>query len=354
MTDRPLIFLDVDGPLIPFRPRPGSADTPAGDWLHRLDPADGRRLLALDATLVWATTWMETANDLVAPRIGLPALPVVAFPDDDRVSGNGLHWKTATLTQWAGGRPFVWLDDELTDTDRDFVADHHPGPALLHRVDPFTGLTDDDLTQVHQWLRTARPRRTPPMPPPSVRLTPAELAHRTVGPRTGDIPVKPITIHAYDPSWPARFTREQARVRAALGTRVLALDHVGSTAVPGLPAKNRIDIDLIVADPADEDTYVSDLTAAGYRLRTREPHWYEHRCLWTANHDVNLHVFGPDCDEHLRHLIFRDWLRTHPADRDLYAAHKFEAAARHPNSASAYVHAKGAVIREILHRAGLR
>jgi GrpB-like predicted nucleotidyltransferase (UPF0157 family) len=196
--------------------------------------------------------------------------------------------------------------------------------------------------------------RLPPLPPPSVLVTPEHLAQRAVGPRSADVPAKPITISPYDPGSPDRYRREEERIRAALGERVLAIDHVGSTAVPGLPAKDRVDIDLIVADPADEDAYVPRLTAAGYLLRVREPYWYEHRCLWTAGHDVNLHVFGPDCDEHLRHLVFRDWLRTHPDDGDRYAARKRESAAQNPLSMSGYVQGKAAVVVEILHRAGLR
>lgn len=162
MTGRPLIFLDVDGPLIPFRERPDAppgvppVDPSGHPLIHRLDAADGARLRALDGTLVWATTWMETANDLVAPRLRLPGLPVVPFPDDDRMPGHGVHWKTVPLTRWAGGRPFVWLDDELTDGDRRWVGDHHPGPALLHRVDPFTGLTAADFDLVSDWLRRLR------------------------------------------------------------------------------------------------------------------------------------------------------------------------------------------------------
>jgi GrpB-like predicted nucleotidyltransferase (UPF0157 family) len=194
----------------------------------------------------------------------------------------------------------------------------------------------------------------PPLPPPSVFATPEQMAQRVVGDRSPDTPKSPITISTYDPSWPARYRREEARIRAALRTRVLALEHVGSTAVPGLPAKDRIDIDLIVADPANEDAYIPDLTAAGYQLRARDPHWYEHRCLWTESHDVNLHVFGPDCDEYLRHIIFRDWLRANPKDRDRYAAQKSAAAAQHPLSMSGYVQGKADVIVEILKRAGLR
>lgn len=195
--------------------------------------------------------------------------------------------------------------------------------------------------------------RIPPLPGPAAPLTPEQMARRVVGTRTAEV-TGPITIVPYDPGWPARYRREEDRVRAALGARALAVEHVGSTAVPGLAAKDRIDIDLIVADPADEDAYVPALTGAGYTLATREPHWYEHRCLWTAAHDVNLHVFGPDCDEFLRHLVFRDWLRTHPADRDRYAARKHAAAAEHPLSMAGYVGGKAPLVIEILKSAGLR
>lgn len=123
--------------------------------------------------------------------------------------------------------------------------------------------------------------------------------------------------------------------------------------MPGLAAKNRLDIDLIVADAADEHSYVPALEAVGYFLRTRDPDWYEHRCLWTHDHGVNLHVFGPDCDEHLRHVIFRDWLRAHSDDRDRYAAEKRQIAAVNPWDMAEYVNQKAAVIVEILRKASL-
>ncbi|RLK22606.1 hypothetical protein DER29_0443 [Micromonospora sp. M71_S20] len=165
-TDRPLVFLDVDGPLIPFRARPverrrssGGAVAPldgtGNPLLDRLDPDDGRRLLALGCELVWATTWMAEANEIVAPRLGLPDLPVVEWPDDDEEPRRGLHWKTEPLTRWAAGRPFVWLDDETTGADRRWVAAHHPARALLHRVDPYVGLTEADLSAVCRWLTAA-------------------------------------------------------------------------------------------------------------------------------------------------------------------------------------------------------
>jgi hypothetical protein len=159
------VFLDVDGTLIPFRARPaefavvsayavGPADEVSGNpLLDRLDPADGHRLLALGCRLVWATTWMADANDLVAPRLGLPRLPVVDFPDDDDDEPErGVHWKTALLTRWAAGHTFVWLDDEITGADQHWVRAHHPGRALLHRVDPLVGLAEVDFASVRQWL----------------------------------------------------------------------------------------------------------------------------------------------------------------------------------------------------------
>ena len=148
-----VIFLDVDGTLIPFRAR-GVTPESGNPLLGRLDPADGRRLIALGCELVWATTWMAEANEEVAPRLGLPELPVVEWPDDDSDPPRGLHWKTAPLVVRAAGRTFVWLDDEITDADRRWVAAHHPGRALLHRIDPQTGLTDADFATIDGWLGT--------------------------------------------------------------------------------------------------------------------------------------------------------------------------------------------------------
>ncbi len=103
--------------------------------------------------MVWATTWMAEANEVVSPRLGFAELPVVDWPDDDEETMRGLHWKTAFLTQWAAGRPFVWLDDEITDVDRRWVRAHHPARALLHRVDPYTGLTEADFVTIRRWLQ---------------------------------------------------------------------------------------------------------------------------------------------------------------------------------------------------------
>ncbi|WP_338703672.1 HAD domain-containing protein [Streptomyces sp. Q6] len=162
----PLLFLDVDGPLIPFGPPPpGGHPTYAPDpdpsghpLLARVNPALGAALAALPCELVWATTWMDDANALVAPRLGLPALPVLDRQEEDAATREheALHWKTRALVAQAAGRPFVWIDDEIGRADRDWVAAHHPGRALLRRTDPWRGIAAGDLDVVGEWLRGLR------------------------------------------------------------------------------------------------------------------------------------------------------------------------------------------------------
>lgn len=152
---RPLLFLDVDGPLIPFGAGPyprGDQETGAHPLLTRLDPTLGPLLAALPYELVWATTWMDEANECIAPRLGLPRLPVVRWPDEaDEDGPREVHWKTPGLLAYAAGRDFAWLDDEITAADRTWVAARHPGRALLHRVDPGRGLTTDDVDALRAW-----------------------------------------------------------------------------------------------------------------------------------------------------------------------------------------------------------
>lgn len=138
-VERPLLFLDVDGTLVPFG----------------VPPPDGRRgdqPWALPCDLVWATTWMADANEVIAPLLGLPELPMVDWPDSAE-EHDGPHWKPRGLVRWAAGRPFVWVDDEITDADEDWVATHHPGRALLCRVEAAQGITNADLNTIDSWLK---------------------------------------------------------------------------------------------------------------------------------------------------------------------------------------------------------
>lgn len=160
----------------------------------------------------------------------------------------------------------------------------------------------------------------------------------------------------YDDSWPGVFERLADLIRTALGPAVLALDHVGSTAVPGLAAKPIIDIDLTVADSSAEEAYVPPLEACRFRLIVREPWWYGHRMLRLPEPRCNLHVWGPGCAERARHIIFRDWLRTNPADREYYVRAKRAASAAAVSdrtTVEAYNAHKQAAVREIYGRAFL-
>ena len=161
----------------------------------------------------------------------------------------------------------------------------------------------------------------------------------------------PIELVEYDSAWPSLYVREARRVRAALGERALQLEHVGSTSVPGLAAKPRIDMVLAVADSRSEADYVPALEAAGYTLRIREPEWFEHRLFKDTGPAVNLHVFSAGCPEIARMLAFRDRLREDAADRNLYAQAKRELAGREWKFVQEYADAKTAVVEEILRRA---
>lgn len=177
---RPLLYVDVDGPLNPWAAKPHRR--PAGYLTHRmlpnswttterafatstglprrtprplrvwLNPDHGPALLALPVDLVWATTWEDEANEWIGPRIGLPELPAVIFPTPRLPGPAGTHWKTTALVEYAAGRPFCWLDDELSPADQDWLNQYHPAPALAHWVDPRCGLTATDLTAVTTWV----------------------------------------------------------------------------------------------------------------------------------------------------------------------------------------------------------
>jgi GrpB-like predicted nucleotidyltransferase (UPF0157 family) len=166
---------------------------------------------------------------------------------------------------------------------------------------------------------------------------------------------EPIRFVAYDPEWPALYAREEARIRSILGDRVIRIEHTGSTSVPGLAAKPIIDITMTVADVLDEAAYATDLEAAGYvvRIREHEPEWYDHRVFKGPTTNINLHVFSDGCVELERMVGFRDWLRTHDDDRDLYERTKRELIAQDWQYVQNYADAKTGVVEGIMARAGL-
>jgi GrpB-like predicted nucleotidyltransferase (UPF0157 family) len=186
------------------------------------------------------------------------------------------------------------------------------------------------------------PKKNPPM-------TEGQILEITVGER---YPLNStIYLAPYDPAWPSLFTRLKQRIYAALEDDVLLLEHVGSTSVPGLSAKPIIDMVLAVADSSDEASYVERLEQRGFKLRVREPDWYEHRMFKSSDPKANLHVFSDGCEEIDQMLLFRDWLRNHADDRLLYEGKKRELAGRIWKYTQNYADAKSEIVHEILARA---
>jgi len=157
-----------------------------------------------------------------------------------------------------------------------------------------------------------------------------------------------ITVVDYDERWPVRFREVAERVRRALGEDALAVEHIGSTSVPGLAAKPIVDVLLTVADVGDEAAYVPALESAGFLLRVREP---AHRMVRTPARDVHVHVYEPDRPEVRDYLDLRDWLRVDAEDRELYAATKRMLARQPWDDMNDYADAKTDVISDILARA---
>lgn len=132
----------------------------------------------------------------------------------------------------------------------------------------------------------------------------------------------PVQIVAPNPAWAEVFNTIKAQIVTALGDTAVEVHHTGSTSVPDLPAKDVIDIDLVVKDSTDESAYADKLEAAGFKFLLREPHWHQHRFFYAEYaylpHVVNLHVWSPDCAEVARHRIFRERLLNCPEDKALY------------------------------------
>jgi len=164
----------------------------------------------------------------------------------------------------------------------------------------------------------------------------------------GAQPPLTVGLQEHDPGWAEAYAAHRRRILDAVGDAALAVEHIGSTSVPGLAAKPIVDVVLVVADITAEEDHVAPLVAAGYELRVREP---GHRLVRTPARDVHVHVYEEGDPAVEAYLLLRDRLRSDPADRDLYARTKRELMTRRWESMDAYADAKTAVIQGILARA---
>ena len=162
--------------------------------------------------------------------------------------------------------------------------------------------------------------------------------------RTGEL----IEVVDYDPTWPGRFRDWRDRLHEALGDNAVAIEHVGSTSVPGLAAKPIVDIQVSVADLADEPAYVTPVESVGLVLRSRDTLHRYFRPPAERPRVVHVHVCQIGSAWEHDHLLFRDHLRTHADARDLYGRAKRDAAARWADDGFAYTDAKTDVVLQIL------
>ncbi|MEM2905857.1 MAG: GrpB family protein [Candidatus Bathyarchaeia archaeon] len=165
-----------------------------------------------------------------------------------------------------------------------------------------------------------------------------------------------VVIVDYDPRWPSLYEEEKRRILSVIGHKVLALEHIGSTAVPGLGAKPIIDIMACVSGPSDADECIPLLAGIGYLDVTREegdPDWY--CCLGKASHSVgyHLHLVRYMGDFARKHLLFRDFLRSHPDTAREYYELKKRMAARYGSDRRAYTESKTSFIEGVVARARL-
>ena len=171
-----------------------------------------------------------------------------------------------------------------------------------------------------------------------------------------------ITIVEYDPQWPVAFAAVRHVLVKTLGALTLAIEHVGSTAVPGLAAKPMLDLDVVIASPAHLPEVIQTLVLLGYfhqgdlgivgreafgRHGPDVPRDGTGR-TWPAHH---LYVCAHDSAELARHVTFRDYLRHHPEAVEAYAQLKRQLAQRFPHNREAYTQHKTGFVEDMLRRA---
>ncbi|HEY9722150.1 MAG TPA: GrpB family protein [Oscillatoriaceae cyanobacterium] len=160
-----------------------------------------------------------------------------------------------------------------------------------------------------------------------------------------------IEIHVYNPAWPALFEAERARIAAALGDRLAALEHVGSTSVPGLAAKPIIDILAGVVRLEQAGACIEPIVALGYTYRPDlETVMPERRFFCRETDGVrshNLHLVAIDSEFWERHLLFRDYLRARPRVAAHYETLKRVLRDRFVDDMGAYTDNKTPFIRQV-------
>lgn len=175
MATKPIMLLDVDGPLNPFAAK--ATKRPEGFTTHRmrptgwtdpslnplrvwLNPNMGPKLKSLGYEIIWATAWRGDANEWISPHVGLPTdLDFIDWgPHDTNLVDKAykkLHWKTTQIVSWMDahypGRDFIWVDDEAQKDDSKFIKAATDVNFKLFIINPKTGIDDSDLADMADW-----------------------------------------------------------------------------------------------------------------------------------------------------------------------------------------------------------
>ena len=162
-----------------------------------------------------------------------------------------------------------------------------------------------------------------------------------------------VRIVEYDPAWAELAAAEIGRIAAAVGEAAVGVEHVGSTAVPGLAAKPIVDLQIAVAEVGRRDLYVEQLEGIGYLFvpDPDSPDFHFFAKPAARPRSFHLHVCAAGSEDERRHLAVRDYLRAHPEEAAGYAALKRELAARHPGDRLAYIEGKEEFVTALERRA---
>lgn len=150
------------------------------------------------------------------------------------------------------------------------------------------------------------------------------------------MPQTPITIEAYDPAWPEHYEAAKATVLDAVGEDVERVDHVGSTAVPGMAARPIVDVQVVVPDEERAEACIGPLTGAGFAYQADRDGWHVFEATPDDGQSVAVSVHQSDSQRWRDAVLFRDYLRTEPEAARRYESLKRDLAADHPEDPAAY------------------
>jgi GrpB-like predicted nucleotidyltransferase (UPF0157 family) len=231
--------------------------------------------------------------------------------------------------------------DDVYATWRRRLKDGAPGSTLIdlyELVAQARGLTAEQLTlQEREVLWT--------------RALPEIFPGYEVIPDSGRTDPDPIRVMPYDAEWPSRFASWRQKLDGALGPTARRIDHVGSTSVPGMAAKDIIDIQVSVGDLEDEPAYVAAIESLRVQLRSRDDEHRYFRPFAGRPRDVHIHVCRSGSRWERRHVLFVEFLRESDEARDSYVRAKEAAARRWSDDRVAYTEAKTALISSLMDEA---